>query len=180
MFLTPDETTLIELTKWFQFEENRAEYNRLAANSCQMNAQNSLADFLAGVQVKDQAPSTFNLEAETVIPARKRSPFTGLPIPPDKQFRTSNVILYDRDDLRQHLPASANPICVVKGKPLRERAENIIETASPFTWTHNGIDANSHSRLLIGLSLSYSDDGDPDRGRVSHSACIHGGLESET
>jgi hypothetical protein len=102
------------------------EYDRMALNSYQSNAKDKPEDFLVGINVKDQAPVTFKLDTETVVPAWTRSPFTGLPIPTDKQYRTSNGILYHKDELKQHLAASDTPICVVTGKPLTEKVKDIV------------------------------------------------------
>jgi hypothetical protein len=126
IFLTPDETTPIELTKMFQFKQNRADYDRLARESSRVSAKDSPEAFLAGLTVRDDTPKTFKLDVETVVPPWMRSPFTGMPIPPDKQYKTSNGVLYHKDELRQHLAASDSPICVVTGKPLTEKVEDIV------------------------------------------------------
>jgi ubiquitin-protein ligase len=126
VFLTPDETTPIELAKMFQFRENRPEYDRLARESSRLHAKDIPEEFLVGCRLRDAAPKTFALGVETVVPPWMRSPFTGMPIPPDKQFRASSGVLYHKDELRQHLAASESPICVVTGKALIEKVGDIV------------------------------------------------------
>jgi ubiquitin-protein ligase len=125
VFLIPEEGTPVELTKWFQFKHNRAEYDRLAAESCRTRAKDRPDEFLTGIAIKNQVPAGFKLEAEVIVPAWKRSAFTGMPIPLDKQVMASSGILYHIDELRQHLASTANPICVVTGKELTERVEDL-------------------------------------------------------
>jgi hypothetical protein len=111
----------VQLTKAALYKDNQQEYFRLARQSTEREAKARPQDFLAGA-ISDQVPADFQLEQMTIVPQWERSPFTGDPIPKDKQMRASSGVLYNRDELKQYILSTQNPICQITGKPLSETA----------------------------------------------------------
>jgi ubiquitin-conjugating enzyme E2 D/E len=121
MFIEPDDTTPVQLTKAALYKDSRQEYLNLARQSTAREARNNPRDFFTG-DPSDQVPADFQLEQMTIVPQWERSPFTGDPIPKDKQIRASSGVLYNRDELKQYILSTQNPICQVTGKRLTETA----------------------------------------------------------
>jgi ubiquitin-protein ligase len=120
LFLVPDEETPVQLSKLALFRENRAEYDRRARMSCQREAKSSPDEWLVGIAVSDAVPAGFRLDPVTFVPQCERSAFTGDPIPRDKQVKASSGIIYHRDELKQYIASTANPVCAITGKLLTE------------------------------------------------------------
>jgi ubiquitin-protein ligase/Mg-chelatase subunit ChlD len=120
LFLIPDEESPIQISKLALFRENRDEYDRLARESCRTEAKNSPEEFMTGITVSDEVPADFQLEQVTFVQQCERSPFTGEPIPKDKQIRASSGLIYHVDELKQYVSSTVNPRCVITGKLLTE------------------------------------------------------------
>jgi ubiquitin-protein ligase len=124
VFLIPDTDTPVQVMKWTMFKDERMEYDRLARESAAREARNSPEEWLAGLGLSDDVPAGFKLEKLVFVPAHERSPFTGEPIPIDKKVLSSTGIFYNRDELRQYILSTPNPICAVTGQPLTETIED--------------------------------------------------------
>jgi ubiquitin-protein ligase len=124
VFLIPDTNTPVQAMKWTMFKDQRMEYDRLAWESAVREARNSPEEWLAGLGLSDDVPAGFKLDQLVFVPAHERSPFTGEPIPIDKRILSSTGIFYNRDELRQYILSTPNPICAVTGKRLKETADD--------------------------------------------------------
>jgi ubiquitin-protein ligase len=121
LFVMPEEDTPIQLEMLALFRENKAEYDRRARESCTAQAKGSPEEWLRDLEVVD-APPDFQLDEVTFVRQWERSPFTGDPIPKDKQVRASSGVIYHRDELKQYVTTSTSPVCVITGKKLTEKA----------------------------------------------------------
>jgi ubiquitin-protein ligase len=124
LLLVPDEYSPVQLSRLALFREDRAEYDRRARLSCENEAKNSPYEWLAGLDVSDGVPPGFALQRVTFVQQFERSPFTGDPIPKGKQIKASSGILYHRDELKQYIASTPNPVCAVTGKLLTETIED--------------------------------------------------------
>jgi hypothetical protein len=124
LFLIPDEESPVQLSKLALFREDRANYDRLARESCRTQAKNSPEEFLSGIKVSDAVPRDFQLEQVTFVQQCERSPFTGEPIPKDKQVHASSGLIYHVDELKQYIASTVSPRCAITGKLLTETLDN--------------------------------------------------------
>jgi hypothetical protein len=119
LFVVVDESTPIQLDKMFQYKERRAEYERLARDSCR-NAMDNLSDWYDLRNVEQSVPDDFSVAVPegAAIPPYLRSGRDNRVIPRERQVKTKEGIIYDRDEFRQLL-MSNNPICQVTGHELK-------------------------------------------------------------
>jgi hypothetical protein len=126
LFHVPDESTPVSIEKLRLWTDDRAEYTRRLTLSVIQQAKPSAESWLAEWRVKNEAPVDFSIgPCELGIPAFMRSQFSGQFIPMEKQYIASSGAMYNIDELWQLLATSANPICVVTGKPLTERLRDL-------------------------------------------------------
>jgi ubiquitin-conjugating enzyme E2 D/E len=104
LFVVVDEGTPIQMDKLFQYKEKRAEYERMARDSCR-NAKDNLSDWYDLRNVEQSVPEDFTVavpEGERV-PPYLRSGRNNRVIPKVRQVRTAEGIIYDRDERRRLL-----------------------------------------------------------------------------
>jgi hypothetical protein len=118
LFLSPDETTVIDIAKYFQYRDARADYNRLASESRRLYAKSSVEEWIAGLTVEQDVPDTFSIEVGDEIPPYLRSAYTGKFIPKGRRVESPGGIVHDRQDLRPLLMTMDAPICPLTGRPL--------------------------------------------------------------
>ena len=66
------------------------------------------------------------------IPPHLISQISGKPIPKNNLIMASSGVYYNKEDLIQLISSNKNPICVVTGKILTERIEDINANISNF------------------------------------------------
>jgi ubiquitin-protein ligase len=127
LFLIPDETTPLQPAKLALYKADRAEYQRKALASAQAVAKATLEDWTRDLYISDDVPADWSLaiNPDAGVPPYLRSGVTGKFIPVEKRVVASTGVVYDRDDLRQLLTSSPNPICVITGRPLTENLSDL-------------------------------------------------------
>jgi ubiquitin-conjugating enzyme E2 D/E len=126
LFLMPDLDTPIQLAKLDLWKSNRAEYERLARKSADDFGKNTADEWLHGLAIEQDVPDTFSVVVKDHVPPYLRSQMSGKAIPRERQVRASSGAIYDREELRQLVTSSRNPVCVITGKPLTETEEDFL------------------------------------------------------
>jgi hypothetical protein len=118
LFVLVDEETPIQLDKLFQYKERRAEYERMARASCG-NAKSKIEEWYDEKFVEQNVPEDFTVAVPegAAVPPYLRSGRDNKVIPKDRQVRTKEGVIYDKDELR-HLLSSDHPVCQVTGNDL--------------------------------------------------------------
>jgi ubiquitin-conjugating enzyme E2 D/E len=119
LFVIPDTTTVLDIAKYFQFRDARAEYDRLAAKSTRLYAKDSLEEWIADLMVEQDVPETFSIEIDEQIPPYVWSGFNGKYIPKKRRVVGLDSIIYDRAELEKLLTTSGVPICAITGNRWR-------------------------------------------------------------
>jgi hypothetical protein len=126
LFLFPNLDTPIQLSKLGLWKSNKADYERLARKSADDFGKNTPEEWPQGLTIEQDVPDTFSVVVKDHIPPYLRSQMSGKAIPKELQGRASSGAIYDRDELRELVISSRNPICVITGKPLTETEEDFL------------------------------------------------------
>jgi ubiquitin-protein ligase len=130
MFLLPDPTTPLDIGKYFEYREQREEYERRAAESTRLHAKNTVEDWLVGLKVETDVPSDDSIEIGEQIPLGAMSAFIGTFIPKEKLVETTldraGLLVYDRARVTRWLAPAVDPIPKITGKPLGPAAQDYV------------------------------------------------------
>jgi ubiquitin-conjugating enzyme E2 D/E len=126
LFLMPDLTTPLDIVKFFQYKDNRAEYERLAAESTRANAKDQADDWIKDLSVERDVPETYTIEVGEQIPPYLRSGYTGKFIPKERRVVGPGGIVYDSAEVKQLISNAVSPICAITGKPLADFASDLV------------------------------------------------------
>ena len=97
-------------------------YMKKAKESAEKVGKNDYYEFLAQRYfIDDDVTDDFKLEITDHIPPYMMSQISGKPIQKDKLIMASSGVYYDKDELKQLISSSKNPICVITGKILTEK-----------------------------------------------------------
>ena len=126
LFLLPDESTPIQISKLEQFKSDRAAYDRLARASADQYGKNTVEEWLQGLTIESDVDPNFTVAVgQSVVPDYLKSGITGKYIPKDKRVMASSGVIYNRDELITLIMSSNHPVCAVTGKPLTETVESL-------------------------------------------------------
>ena len=119
LFLLPDESTPIQISRLEQFKSDRAGYDRLARASADQFGKNTVEEWLQGLTVESDVDPNFTVAVcASATPDYLKSGFTGKYIPKDKRVVTETGI-YNIDELRQLIMSSNGTLtCPNTGKPI--------------------------------------------------------------
>ena len=122
IFLKPCEESFIQLEIYDKYRNNQTEYIELAKKSSEVNAKDTIENyFSSNTTFDDDVSDMFEKEFNDNMPfltSRK-------PINPENRILASSGVYYDREELRQLVKSSKNPICIITGKPLTETIDDL-------------------------------------------------------
>jgi ubiquitin-protein ligase len=118
LFLIPDMTTPLDIVKFFLYRDNRVLYERRARRSTADHAKATVEEWLSGLTIEDDLPSSYAIEVGAQIPPYLRSGLTGKYIPKERRVVSANGVVYDRAEVRRLLAVTDSPVCAITGKPL--------------------------------------------------------------
>ena len=125
LFLMPSEETPIQIETYDLFKNNFEKYEELARKSTEKNAKDDYNDYICSALVADEVPDGFTLKFSDKVPPYMLSQISGKPLQKDKMVMASSGVYYDRDELKQLVASNKNPVCLITGKPLTERPEDL-------------------------------------------------------
>ena len=105
------------------FKNDYDKFEELVRKSAQLNAKNVFNDYVNNIV--DEIPSDFTLPEEKYVPQHLVSQISGKVIKKDNLFMASTGIYYDKDELKRLVESNKNPVCVITGKILTEKLEDI-------------------------------------------------------
>ncbi|KAK8896924.1 hypothetical protein M9Y10_014850 [Tritrichomonas musculus] len=125
LFLIPCPVTPIQIGILETFMSDNKEYERLAKESAQKVGKDKYEDFLPpNKHIQNEVDDRYKLTFDGAnVPAYMVSQISGRVI--KDPVRSSTGVIYEREELRQHVKANQNPICVITGRPLTEKVEEI-------------------------------------------------------
>ena len=127
LFLLPSIDTPIQIETFDIFQHDKLTYERLAKESADKNAKDDYNDFVGSSLVVDDVPEGFTIEFTEHVPPYMVSQISGKPLQKNKMVKASTGVYYDKDELRQLVSSNRNPICVITGKPLLEKPEDLTD-----------------------------------------------------
>ena len=131
LFLLPSEDTPIQIETYDLFKNDKEKYLKLAKESADKNAKDDYNDYIGSSLVVDDVPSDFTISFTDHVPPYMLSQISGKPISKEKMVKASSGVYYDKDELRQLVASNKNPVCVITGKILTERPEDLADPDDP-------------------------------------------------
>jgi ubiquitin-conjugating enzyme E2 D/E len=126
LFLMPDLSTPLDMAKFFQYRDARAQYERLAAESTRLYGKNTVDEWIAGLSVEATVPDNYSIEVGEQIPPYLRSGFTGKFIPKERRIVGPGGVVMDRAEVKQLLTTADAPVCAITGKPLAGLDDDLL------------------------------------------------------
>lgn len=121
IFLLQNPEYAVEIGILDVYKNNPTEYERLSRKSAIDNAKDDFVDYVS--LVDDSVDPGFKLTFEEHVPYYMISQISGHEIK-DPVLSSTNV-WYDREELKQLVASNKNPICIVTGKVLTEKHEDL-------------------------------------------------------
>ncbi|OHS97423.1 hypothetical protein TRFO_09408 [Tritrichomonas foetus] len=122
LLIHPDASLIVRIQAFDNFRNNPDEYYRLAQESADNNIYDTISKFTEIYQY-------FDMDNDFPVEIGMNYDFTPVYKPLDREspdvVKSSTGVFYKREELKQILKCSKNPICVVTGKPLTEKLEDI-------------------------------------------------------
>ena len=129
LFLLPNTDTPVQIDTYMKYLRTPSRYERYATNSSKDRVKSDFTEYLKDTYVDDSVNPNFTLDFEKHVPPYMRSQISGKEIPPENLVKASSGVYYDREELKQLIASSINPICVVTGKQLTETIEELEDNA---------------------------------------------------
>lgn len=126
LFLLPDLGTPLDITKYFQFKDNRREYERLAAESTRLQAKDTADEWIKNLSVERDVPDDYSIEVGEQIPPYLRSGYTGKFIPKERRVAGPGGVVFDREELKQLVTTAEAPVCAITGRPLGDFTGDLV------------------------------------------------------
>ncbi|KAK8883269.1 hypothetical protein M9Y10_045920 [Tritrichomonas musculus] len=123
LFLCQSFETPIHVECYDLFINNRCEFEKLARKSAQLNAKDDFHEYVKNM-IGD-LPSDFTLPKEDHAPQFLISQISGKVIKKANLIMASSGVYYDKDELKRLVESKKNPVCVITGKILTEKFEDI-------------------------------------------------------
>lgn len=123
LFLLPSDETPVQFEVYDLYRNNRTQYDKLARESCR-NAKDKIDDYIDDSLVSDEVPKDFNPEKH--FPQYMMSQISVEKRHTEKIVMASSGVFYYKDELRELVSSSENPVCTITGKILTEKLEDLI------------------------------------------------------
>ena len=122
------EETFVQLDIYHKYKVKPDEYMRLAKESADKNARDSIEDYIPNQKnIYDSVPVNSDIQFDDYIPPHMRSQISGKAITEKNKYFASSGVFYDIDEFKQLITSNKNPVCIITGKQLTERPEDFTE-----------------------------------------------------
>lgn len=128
LFLIPDIESPLNIEAYGMYLNNYENYERLALESAKNNGKDDFHDYISSTTIANNVPTDFKVDVKDHYPLYLLSQITGKTIKNDKMIKASSGVYYDKDELRNIIASSKNPVCAITGKILTEKPEDFEDT----------------------------------------------------
>ncbi|KAK8834967.1 hypothetical protein M9Y10_001600 [Tritrichomonas musculus] len=125
IFIFEDLYSSFRLDACLEYYFDNQEYRRLAMESSDKYAKNDYKEYLSACSVDDDVSPDLNIKKSTEVPIHNISQFNCKKIPEKSLILASSRVYYDKKELKEYLKSYQHPICIITGKELTDKAENI-------------------------------------------------------
>lgn len=123
LFLLPNPDLPVRIDVYDVFRNDKDEYFRLARESTLNNALDDYSQYIN--PILSNVPPDFQIEPHDFPPPHLVSQISNQRIKNNKMILASSGVYYDRYELKRFVSLYENPRCIITGKQLTKKIENI-------------------------------------------------------